>query len=294
MLKHNLIINADDLGFTRGINRAVVQCARAGTLSSATIMAAGDAFEHAVSLLKGIPSLGVGVHVVLTDLRAIAPPREIPGLTDGSGFLPPSPNALAAALLEGRIGGKAIRHEIDQQVAKVLDAGIVPTHLDSHKHLHALPPVMDALCEVALKYSIGWVRNPFESGSALQFLSRVGKGEKPTLLRQATKARLYTALRPAFVHKLRLWGLRAPEHFFGVSLTGLWTETAAERILTRLPLGLSEIMVHPGTWDQELCSKKTRLLHQRQREADILLSPVFKDLLSRPDIRLGPYGKELS
>ena len=70
----SLIINADDLGLTRGINLGVLQCADAGLLRSATLMAAGDAFEEAVKIFRGRDGFGTGIHFVLTGLKSVAPP----------------------------------------------------------------------------------------------------------------------------------------------------------------------------------------------------------------------------
>ena len=81
-----LIINADDLGLTSGINRAVLELGRAGVLTSATLMAAAPATEEAAESALHQPSLGVGCHVVLVDGRPILPAEKIPSLID-----PPQP-----------------------------------------------------------------------------------------------------------------------------------------------------------------------------------------------------------
>jgi predicted glycoside hydrolase/deacetylase ChbG (UPF0249 family) len=62
-----LIINADDFGLTRGVNQAIVEGNQRGTITSATLMATGPAFDEAVELAQSCPSLSVGCHVVLVD-----------------------------------------------------------------------------------------------------------------------------------------------------------------------------------------------------------------------------------
>jgi len=62
-----LIVNADDLGLTAGVNRAIIETHIGGVVSSATLMANGGAFEDAVTAARSAPNLSVGCHVVLVD-----------------------------------------------------------------------------------------------------------------------------------------------------------------------------------------------------------------------------------
>src|SRR4029077_14366863 len=74
-----LIINADDFGLTSGVNRGVVEAHKHGVVTSATLMANGQAFEQAIALAHAQPRLGVGCHIVLVDgaplLEQTADPR---------------------------------------------------------------------------------------------------------------------------------------------------------------------------------------------------------------------------
>src|ERR1700679_3049862 len=83
-----LILNADDFGLTRGINRAVAELHAAGALTSATLMANGPAFDDAVSIAHAPPTLGIGCHIVLPDGTPVSPPESIPTLLapDGKTF----------------------------------------------------------------------------------------------------------------------------------------------------------------------------------------------------------------
>jgi predicted glycoside hydrolase/deacetylase ChbG (UPF0249 family) len=75
-----LILNADDFGLTRGVNRAIAELHAAGALTSATLMASGAAFDGAIAVAHAHPTLGVGCHIVLTDGTPISPPESIPSL----------------------------------------------------------------------------------------------------------------------------------------------------------------------------------------------------------------------
>src|SRR5204863_8267646 len=75
-----LIVNADDFGFTRGVNAGILRASESGILTSATLMANGDAFGEAVEMALANPRLGVGCHLVAVGGRPVAPPSEIPSL----------------------------------------------------------------------------------------------------------------------------------------------------------------------------------------------------------------------
>ena len=132
-----LIPNADDFGFTRDVNQGIVEAHRRGILTATTIMATGPAFEHAVELALQNPELDVGVHLVLVD---------------SEGFPPTIPQLLFSL---GRI---KIYDQLVRQVQKVLDAGLQPSHLDTHKHTHLLPQVFNAVTRIAKEFKIPWVR----------------------------------------------------------------------------------------------------------------------------------------
>lgn len=281
-----LIVNADDLGYTVGVNRAIVRCAQEGILTSATLMANGPAFDDAVEHVRECPGLGVGVHLVLTELAPVAPPEELAGLVAGDGLLPASMGDLAARVLGGRASLEVLTAELDRQVSKVVAAGIAPTHLDTHKHVHVLPKVLDAVAEVARRHGIRWIRRPFECRAGFGLARIVAREGRLKALKQEFSARAVSAVRPSFERRLRGAGLRAPDTFVGVALTGLWSEAAAAEVVKRLPPGLTEWMVHPGNCDEDLLGRPTRLRSQREGERDILLLPELRRLVEAEGIEL--------
>ena len=287
-----LIVNADDLGYTRGINRAVEQCYREGILRSATIMAAGEAFGDAVRMVAENPGLGVGVHLVLTELPPVADPNRVPTLAGANGRLPASLGELALGLVSGRIASGDVREELDAQVEKVVESGIVPTHLDGHKHIHLLPQVLEAVAWVARKYSIRYVRSPFESMRFCDGLGTVDPGARGSFARQHAKAAAVRVMKPFFRRTLRTSGLCGADSFFGISLTGLWTEAGMIRLLKGLPGGVSELMAHPGDCDGDLLRNRTRLRESREMERDILLSHRVRDAVAECGVRLCRYGEK--
>ncbi len=189
-------------------------------------MACGRAFDDALAMARDHDGLGVGVHLTLTELPALSRPGDIPGLVNEEGLLPSSPGVLLKLLLRGKVGAPILIQELSRQVERVLDSGITPTHLDSHKHVHVLPHVLEAVLEVARRYSIRCLRSPFDRTSLGQLIPVVAKEDRLRLGEQHLKARLLNAFEPYFSRRVRRAGLRTPEHFHGVSLTGIWSEAA--------------------------------------------------------------------
>ncbi|MCA1689011.1 MAG: ChbG/HpnK family deacetylase, partial [Actinobacteria bacterium] len=115
--RRRLIVNADDLGATVGINRGIAHAHRQGIVTSASLMVHGSAAEDAVAVAAAHPGLGVGLH---WDLEA--DDREV-DMTKAD----------------------AVLAELQAQVdAFEYLMGRPPTHLDSHHHVHRRPEIAPA------------------------------------------------------------------------------------------------------------------------------------------------------
>jgi hopanoid biosynthesis associated protein HpnK len=285
-----LIVNGDDFGLTRGVNDGIVRAYRQGILTSATLMANGAAFDDAVEKSRDNPGLGVGVHLCLVGGRAVAPREQIPALADENGDLPKNLFALFTRLSGGLIPPRQIEIELRAQIARVLEAGIRPSHLDTHKHTHTHPRVMEALGRVANEFGIRNVRKPFEDlrvslgNTCSDGLANAG---------QVVSAVAAGITAPWFHLLARSHGLHSPDHFFGLTLTGNLSSSKLEEVLRELPAGKSELMCHPGVCDEELQNFPTRLKQQRQIELDALTGPAARRLAEDRGIRLIRY-EELS
>ena len=284
-----LIVNADDFGMTHGVNEGIVRGFREGILTSATLMANGAAFEDAVEKTRQNPGLGVGVHLCLVGGAAVAPRDQISSLADAQGQLPKNLLTLFARLSSGLIPVRQIEREFRAQIERVIDAGIRPSHLDTHKHTHTHPRVMEALARVANEFEIRNVRKPFESLSVSLANARTDKGNTGQLVSAITAG--ITA--PVFKSLLRAYRLNSPDHFFGLTVTGNLSSQKLQDLLKILPSGSSELMCHPGICDAELEKFPTRLKMQRQMELDAVLCPDAKRLTENRGIRLIRY-EELS
>ncbi len=286
-----LIVNADDFGYTHGVNTAVARCCEDGPVRSASIMATGPAFKDAVRVARQDQRLGVGVHIVLTEMEPLSSPSDMGGMLDEAGRMPPSPFALLLLLLSGKARRESLRKEIQRQIGRVFDAGLIPTHLDTHKHTHIIPQVIEVLAEVAAQFSIKWIRLPFERIGYRQVYQDVDMEDRMVFLKQYCESRVSLPLESFFLKTVKRAGLKTPDHFFGISLTGIWNESLAQRLLLDLPEGVTEWMVHPGICDQELVSSRTRLREQREKEKHLLCSPMLKELIEKKGISLRSFDR---
>jgi predicted glycoside hydrolase/deacetylase ChbG (UPF0249 family) len=255
-----LIVNADDFGFTRDVNAGIVECHRNGILTATTLMANGDAFEDAVQLAKANPTLDIGVHLVL--VGGPGQPSTIP--------------AFMAQLLRG---GRNLAAEMRSQVETILNAGLHPSHLDTHKHTHLAPPVLRALIQTSRDFNIPWVRKPADFTMPAQ--------SSPLVKKFVNKGVQFAARR--FDKNLDNAGCRFTDHFTGFEVTGRLGTPELLTILRYLPDGLTELMCHPGYLDQELRSGPTRLKESRVRELQALTSPEARAVLSEIGIQLTTY-----
>jgi hopanoid biosynthesis associated protein HpnK len=265
-----LIVNADDFGYTRGVNAGIVRGFRDGIVTSTTIMANGDAFEDAVKCAQANPKLGVGCHLVLVGGKCIASAKHVSSLIDSEGRLPASLPALLSRLSTGSVRRQAIEAELRAQVERVIASGLRPTHFDSHKHTHAHPRVMEVVVRVAEEFKVTRIRKPFEDSRALlwpRFRGGVSSWkQRATALIARIKASGFQKL--ASSH-----GIRTPDHFMGVAATGRLNRGAILAMIGAMHDGVTELMCHPGQYDEELEKSPTRLKRQREAELEGLTDP---------------------
>ncbi len=256
-----LVVNADDFGFTRDVNAGIVEAHRKGILTAATIMSDGAAFDDAVRLAEENPALDIGVHLVLV----------------GQAPFPLTVAELTRALLLKRM---RIYDELSAQVRKVLTAGLRPTHLDTHKHTHLLPPVLEAVARLSEEFKIPWVRRPFDFP-----LQPGGISWKKRVV-----SRGFGIVRRRFEKVLARHGCRSTDHFAGFQITGKFTAGDVAALIRSLPEGSTEFMVHPGICTDELRAARTRLKESREAELKALTAPEVRQALKESEVELVGYA----
>ena len=149
-----LIINADDLGFSLGVNEAILLANTQGFLSHASLMANTQYFDHAVTeIIPKAKDLKVGVHVNLTCAKALYKENV---LTE-KGFLN---NTFVKLLFRRKTTAvlNSLEKEIELQILKIKNAGIAISHIDGHEHVHIIPSINKMVRRLAKKYDIGRIR----------------------------------------------------------------------------------------------------------------------------------------
>ena len=267
--RKQLVVNADDFGFTRDVNQGIVEAHQRGILTATTLMANGDAFQDAVRLARENPTLDIGAHLVLVGGRALAGSQDP---------LPSSVARLMAAIALKRL---RVYDELAAQVRRILDAGIHLTHLDTHKHTHLAPPVLAVVARIAEEFSIPWVRQPFD----LPITAARGTAPRG---KRATSSGL-TFVRGRFQRVLARAHCRTTDHFAGFQITGRFRTRELVALIQGLPEGSTELMCHPGRCTPELEGARTRLKESREEELAALTAPETRRAIEEWRVELVNY-----
>ncbi|MDQ6770596.1 MAG: ChbG/HpnK family deacetylase [Gemmatimonadota bacterium] len=272
-----LIVNADDYGLSGGVNTGIIEAAERGVVTSTSMMVNLAGFDDAVTLVRSARSLSVGLHFNLTTGKPLTTAASLARPSTGAFY--PLTSLLTRASL-GLIHAAEVRQECVAQIDRLLEAGIQPTHIDSHRHVHAHPVLWTAVLEAGASRNIHTVRVPSEPLWAnprdwRASLKKIGLLIVARLSRQQVR------------HNF-------PDHFFGISLQG--GRSFASRLfglIPKLPPGTSELMTHPGYSDSAL-AEHDDYTWQREEELTVLCSTGLRDLLERSDIELVSFGDQPS
>ena len=267
--RKQLVVNADDFGFTTDVNQGIVEAHRRGILTSTTLMANGDAFDDAVRLARETPALDVGCHLVMVQGNSVLTGKPLPATL----------SRLVAALATRRLRPY---EELAAQVGRILDAGLRPTHLDTHKHTHLAPPVLEAVVRIGEEFGIPWIRRPFDFP-----MSTPGAGVPGS---KRITSRALGLMRGRFHRAIEAHGCRTTDHFAGFQITGRFRTAQLVHLLDALPEGSTEFMCHPGRCGPALQSAKTRLKESRELELEALLAPETREAIARNHIELTNYS----
>jgi predicted glycoside hydrolase/deacetylase ChbG (UPF0249 family) len=268
--RKQLVVNADDFGFTPDVNQGIVEAHRRGILTATTLMANGAAFEDALRLARETPSLDIGCHLVLVGGHSLVTGKPYP----------PTVGKLLTAMARREIRPY---EELAAQVRRAVEAGVCPTHLDTHKHSHLAPPVLDAVARLSEEFGIRWVRRPFD------FPLNALRGTVPRLKRLTSGA--LGLLRRRFHRVLEKHGCRTTDHFAGFQITGRFRTAELVQLLAAIPEGSTELMCHPGHCGEALRGAHTRLKESREHELQALVAPETRAALERNGIELVSYAE---
>lgn len=251
-----VIFSADDFGLSDSVNEAVERAHRDGALTSASLMVAGPAAEDAVRRARTMPSLRVGLHLVVIEGPAVLPPRDIPDLVDAEGQFPSDQLRLGLNYFFRPRVRRQLAAEIRAQFAAFAATGLTLDHADAHKHMHLHPTVGRLMIDIGRDFGLPAIRIPNEPPAVLEACgTRVGWGDR-VLYR-------WTAL---LRRQARAAGLGTNDYCFGLAWSGHITTDRVQRLLRVLPDGVSEIYFHPATTKD---ATLRRLMPDYEHEAEL-------------------------
>ena len=266
-----LIVNADDFGLHASANHAIVRAHREGILTSASLMVNEPGFDEAVQLARENPRLGVGLHLTFLCGHSTLTQREIPGLVNEKREFDSNP---------ARVGWKywarrrelrpQLRAEMLAQFEKFRATGLPLDHIDSHHHLHAHPVIFRTVLESAAALGLKHLRLTSEPFGVH---ARVALGYR---IERLSHGLFFWLLAGRARRALRRLEIKHTDAVFGLLQDARVDEPYLERLLPRLPRGVSEIYSHPS-------------LDRFKHEMDALISPKIRALADSLNIRLIRY-----
>lgn len=260
-----LIVNADDFGRSTSVNEAVARAHLEGILTTASLMVNETACSAAVDLARGLPSLGVGLHLTLVCGRAATA-----GLAGADGTLPANAVRAGWRYFFSRGLRESLRAEILAQFDRFRDTGLVLDHVNGHLNMHLHPTVLEPTLGLAQARGAGGVRVTVDR---FWLNARLARG---AWVYRISHAVIFGLLARPARRGLRRHGLASTRHVFGLLQTGRITEDYLLGLLPRLPSGDSELYAHPSTGDAV-------------RELDALVSPAVRKTVRTQRIQLIRY-----
>ncbi|MBD2279550.1 hopanoid biosynthesis-associated protein HpnK [Aphanizomenon flos-aquae] len=273
-----LIINADDFGFSQGVNAAIIQAHEEGVLTSTSLMVSGDAAQEAIALAKDHPQLAVGLHLVLVCGKSVLPPSQIPHLVDSQGNFSSNPTQAGLNYQFNQATRAELRLEIYAQLAKFRDSGLNLAHVDGHLHLHVHPVILNILTEFAAEFQIKFIRLPSEE------LTKNLKIDNRNLLTKIVWSIVFGQLRRYGEGLLKANNIKFADRVYGLLQTADMSEKYLLGLIPQIESELVEIYSHPA-----LVNTETN--NGGEVELAALLSQEVRQLLTVKDFKLSNYNQ---
>lgn len=279
--RKRVIINADDFGLHEHVNEAVEIAHREGILTSASLVPNGPAFDDAVAIAKRNPRLGVGFHMNLIGERPVSSPTTVSSLLDTNGVLYENHKKVCLKILKGEILRPEIAREAEAQCRKLIESGITPTHIDSHRHLHLFPPVFSVIEPILKRYGITRMRY-----LNIPYFEVMRCGPSKTAMGLLLKS----------VSMMQWNRYRHPDYFFGIFESGNFRKEYLLHLLSRLKPGTTELNFHPGIHNETIGVRYNvwnayfDWAFNWENELNVLIDRDVKDAVGIRDITLVNYG----
>ncbi|QEE39449.1 MULTISPECIES: hopanoid biosynthesis-associated protein HpnK [unclassified Methylobacterium] len=233
-----LVVTADDFGLSLEVNEAVEQAHREGILTAASLMVSAPAAADAVARAKRMPSLRVGLHLVLVEAWPTLPAAQLPDLTDATGLMRADMARVGLDLARKPAARRQLAAEIEAQFEAYRASGLALDHVNAHKHFHVHPLIAGAVLRIGRGYDMRAIRVPREPRALLR------RAEASARPRPALDIAPWAAL---LAVRARQAGLLIPDRTLGLAWSGAMTPARVAALLAHLPDGLTELYTHPAT-----------------------------------------------
>ncbi len=240
-----MIVTADDFGASSQVNEAVEAAFTHGILRAASLMVAAPGCDDAVERARRLPSLRVGLHLVLVEGRPALPAAELPDLTGPDGFFRRDMAACAVDIFFKPAARRQLLAEVSAQFERFAATGLPLDHVNTHKHFHLHPTIAGAILTVGARHGLRASRAPVEPRKVLAAVDP--EHTPPPAYVTEPWARLVRA-------RFRSNGVKVADNVFGLAWSGHMTRDRVLGIVRNLPPGLTELYTHPGTsggWEGE-------------------------------------------
>jgi hopanoid biosynthesis associated protein HpnK len=200
-------------------------------------MVASPGAADAVRRARALPSLAVGLHLVLVEAKPALPAEQVPDLVGPDGLFRTDMARLGFDIaFKPRVRAQ-VAAEITAQFDAFAATGLPLDHVNAHKHFH-LHPVIGALAiRIGKKFGARAIRVPTEPAAVVRGIEPVSADLSASLLTQWTRVLRAQALGA---------GMATPDAVFGLAWSGAMTAGRLNSLLERLPAGVVEIYTHPA------------------------------------------------
>ena len=267
-----VVINADDFGLLPEVNKGIIECFEAGSITSTSMMVNTEGTSDAVNLAKQYPSLGVGLHFSLTQGSPVSSSSKVASLVSGDGGFH-SRSAFERKMLFGNVRLSDVETEFMAQVCRFDKLGLEMTHIDSHHHVHIFPGIFKLVSTYAKNRGIP-VRIPWVCYKLLK--PSLNFSGLKTTIRKLLLNLLVSRIPTQFYKQIVLPGAFLSVHDFVPFPKQLSSEHYL-RLLKEAAPGLTEIMVHPAYNTRKL---ETLFNDSKNKEMELKALTSFSLIMS--------------
>ena len=230
-------MTADDFGAAPEVNEAVERAHREGIITAASLMVTGPAMADAVARARRMPSLRVGLHLVLVDGVPALARRSVPDLTERSGRFRSNMTLSGINMSLNPAARQQLAAEVTAQFEAFRATGLMLDHVNGHRHFHVHPVIAKCVLRIGRQFGVRAIRVPLEPADVLQ---RIQPGAP------VRHERLLGYFARGLLRRARRLGMFAPDQVFGIRWSGAMMKDRMRSLIEALPEGVSEIYCHPA------------------------------------------------